>query len=428
MKKSVLPTGTALLVSLLFSASTAIALSPTQDSDGDSIPDNQEDVNQNGVYEAGETNPYNADTDGGGESDGSEVQNQRNPEDASDDMTADNDGDGWVKALEIINNTSVDNPDTDADGAIDSQDPFPLDARYQYDLNANDLPDEWEKSVGLEEGQVAPTRSDDNDGDGLTNAEEFARGTSPILTDTDHDGVDDKTETLQGTNPTENACLAYANNTRIAAFPDILNHWSKDVVQKLRGASILPDSLPVIRGYGDGVDALFRPDQPVTRYEFLKMTMLSTCTKLWNSAAEGKPVFSDVISIPVINENADAALRRRVIYSAVRYGIIGGYDDGTFRADAQVNRAEALKIISLAAQLKIASESGGTVSPIYFSDVAGGDWFVEYVRQANDLGIVKGYEDGTFRPANPITRAEAAKIIYETMRRNPYINGYVLPE
>lgn len=403
---------------------SAVALSPTVDTDGDGIPDVEEDANGNGVVDTGETDPYRADSDNGGESDGSEVAAKRNPLDPTDDLTYDTDGDGWVNGIEILHNTDPKNPDTDGDGVNDPQDPFPLDSKYHTDANANNLPDEWEQKTGLDANQVAPSTTDDYDGDGLTNAEELARGTNPVSVDTDRDGVDDKTEIDEGTDPKENACLSLGETKTI--FADMDAHWSSVYVSALSRTLILPAATHLISGYARDGQTWFAPDQPVTRYEFLKMTMLSTCTKLWNTADDLKPTFSDVRSTPVINENADAAQKRRIIYSAVHYGIVTGYDDGTFKPDADVNRAEALKILSLASQIGTIVSSGAVITPPVFYDVTDGDWFGPYVKEFALRGIVSGYGDGSFGPANPITRAEAAKIVHETILQNPYVNGYVL--
>jgi hypothetical protein len=50
-----------------------LAIPASQDTDGDGLPDVQEDTNGNGILDTGETNPYNVDTDGGGESNASNV-------------------------------------------------------------------------------------------------------------------------------------------------------------------------------------------------------------------------------------------------------------------------------------------------------------------------------------------------------------------
>lgn len=97
-------------------------------------------------------------------------------------------------------------------------------------------------------------------------------------------------------------------------------------------------------------------------------------------------------------------------YAAVEYltgkGIISGYEDGTFKPDNKINRAEALKIVLLSAGIEGQSEQ-----EINFPDVSDGDWFSGYVKKAVETGLVEGYEDGTFKPANNINIAESLKII-----------------
>lgn len=401
----------------------ASALSSTMDTDGDGLTDAIEDGNGTNAMEEGETNPFDADSDGGGESDGSEVSGKRNPLDPMDDLTYDADGDGWVNGIELSEKTDPNNQDTDNDGVVDPSDSFPLDSKYQVDTNSNKLPDEWEEATGLSASMATPTTVEDPDGDGLTNAEELARGTNPLSTDTDRDGVDDKTELDQTSDPKENACLSFGPAT--TDFSDMKDHWAEKIVSRLSRTLILPNSTPVIRGYAvaEGKPSPFNPDQQITRYEFLKMVMLTTCSKIRASSSDAKATFSDVRKDMPINENADAAFKRQIIYSASHYGFVTGYEDGTFRPDAPVNRAEALKILSIASSLQTLE----TQNPVAFFDVTENDWFSTYVTAAASREIVRGYEDGTFRPGNPITRAEAAKIVYFTMLGNPTINGYVLP-
>lgn len=401
----------------------AHALSSSLDTDGDGLTDAIEDANGNNIMDSGETDPFNADTDGGGESDGSEIAGKRNPLDPTDDLTYDADGDGWVNGIEAAEKTDPHNQDTDGDGIIDSKDAFPLNSQYQVDANANNLPDEWEKLMGLDTSLATPSTVDDPDGDGLTNAEELARGTNPLQTDTDRDGVDDKTELEQSGDPRENACLSYGSSD--AYFADMQGHWADTVVSRLSRTLILPDSIPILRGYPPDEDGFvpFFPDRSVTRYELLKMVMLSTCTKIRFDSDKEDTTFTDVRADAPINEGSDTAFKRRIIYSAVHYGFVDGYKDGSFRPDAPVNRAEALKILNLAAGLHELDDS----VPVSFSDVLPEDWFTPYVRAAASREIVQGYSDGTFQPGNPITRAEAAKIVYYTMMGNPTVNGYVLP-
>lgn len=116
-------------------------------------------------------------------------------------------------------------------------------------------------------------------------------------------------------------------------------------------------------------------------------------------------------------------------YDAVNYAqeknIVKGYPDGTYRPGDTVNRAEFTKIILEAVNI---DESTCKISLL--SDVPVGTWFAPYVCKANLLGIIKGYPDGTFRPANPINFAEAAKIVAltfgaETKTEDPWFKPYV---
>lgn len=96
------------------------------------------------------------------------------------------------------------------------------------------------------------------------------------------------------------------------------------------------------------------------------------------------------------------------ITSLVDQGILQGYEDGSFKPGTHVNRAEALKIILMGADIEVNGESS---AGILFSDVDSDDWFFDYVSTAVSLGIVQGYNDGTFKPEQTVNRAEAMKIL-----------------
>lgn len=101
---------------------------------------------------------------------------------------------------------------------------------------------------------------------------------------------------------------------------------------------------------------------------------------------------------------------------------VTGYSDGNFRPDICVNRAEFLKMM-----FEVAEDDRDVLdypyySTVYYSDVYPDDWFYPYVVEATNQGVVRGYIDGTFRPANCVTRAEAIKVA------SLYFNGGDLPE
>lgn len=96
------------------------------------------------------------------------------------------------------------------------------------------------------------------------------------------------------------------------------------------------------------------------------------------------------------------------INSLTSQDIIHGYEDGSFQPGNEVNRAEALKIILLGTGIAVNGESS---SGILFSDVSEDDWFFDYVSTAVNLGIIKGYDDSSFKPEQTVNRAEAMKML-----------------
>lgn len=92
-----------------------------------------------------------------------------------------------------------------------------------------------------------------------------------------------------------------------------------------------------------------------------------------------------------------------ILPAAEHKAYIVGYDDGTFRPDGDMTRAEAAAIF---ARL-ISEEKGETASgKATFTDIADSAWYAAEVGYLEKYGIIEGYEDGTFRPDAPVTRAE----------------------
>lgn len=140
-------------------------------------------------------------------------------------------------------------------------------------------------------------------------------------------------------------------------------------------------------------------------------------------------------------------------YDGVMYvlnaGIAKGYDDGTFRPDITINRAELVKMLADAyydeATVSGCIDAHYKTSAFFLSDVPKIAWYAGAVcasAQGKDTPI-SGYPDRTFRPANDVNFAEAAKIIvqFELQKANaggrapftvassdksPWYEGYVL--
>lgn len=90
--------------------------------------------------------------------------------------------------------------------------------------------------------------------------------------------------------------------------------------------------------------------------------------------------------------------------------LIGGYEDGTFRPDQKVNRAEATKLIASSIASEIQLKEAGTAS---FADVDAGAWFAPYVAWAKQQGFVSGTGNGKeFLAGKTVTKAEFLKMLF----------------
>ncbi|MCM3455056.1 S-layer homology domain-containing protein [Heyndrickxia oleronia] len=87
-------------------------------------------------------------------------------------------------------------------------------------------------------------------------------------------------------------------------------------------------------------------------------------------------------------------------------GILNGYENGTFKPENKVTRGEVAKVITLIRHLE-----EGTKTP--FKDVKDGYWSTPYINSLYAAKLINGYENGTFKPEGNITRAEFAKLVVD---------------
>lgn len=161
------------------------------------------------------------------------------------------------------------------------------------------------------------------------------------------------------------------------------------------------DHYSYLIGYSDGT---VRPNGRITRAEvatiFFRLLTDDARQRNWSSENN----FSDVSADKWYN-NAVSTL--------CHMGVLGGYSDGTFRPNAPITRAEFAKIAVSFAQ------TNGSAVYSYFTDVKTTDWFAPYVTAAKDSSLIEGYSDGSFKPENRITRAEACAIVNRVLGRKP---------
>lgn len=108
----------------------------------------------------------------------------------------------------------------------------------------------------------------------------------------------------------------------------------------------------------------------------------------------------------------------RAIATLTNMGIIKGYTDGSFQPNKSITRAELATIIARFAKLDVNTKT--------FSDI-NGHWAQKNIELAAGNGWINGYEDGTFRPNNNITRAETFAMINRVLDRQTESVSDLLP-
>jgi hypothetical protein len=87
-------------------------------------------------------------------------------------------------------------------------------------------------------------------------------------------------------------------------------------------------------------------------------------------------------------------------------GILAGYADGTFQPESPLTRAEFAKIVSLAFSFEPKRSDS-----LLFSDIPTGFWALPFIERLWKAQIIEGFPDNTYRPQEPVTRAELAAML-----------------
>ena len=111
------------------------------------------------------------------------------------------------------------------------------------------------------------------------------------------------------------------------------------------------------------------------------------------------------------NDMKDGAWYTCAVSTLSKMGIIKGYEDGSFKPDASISRAE---FAAIAARF----DPDGDKTPSTFSDVTS-HWAKDEISIAANHGWIKGYEDGSFKPDQKITRAETMTLVNRVLKRLP---------
>ena len=183
--------------------------------------------------------------------------------------------------------------------------------------------------------------------------------------------------------------VSMASTAAFAAFTDVPEgHWAGEAIDTLVAMGILS-------GMGDGT---FAPDAQTTRAQFLRMINNSL-----SFTAKSETVFEDVASGAWYADDI-------AIADAAGFLSLAGDHGGLADPEGVIDRQTVAAIAARAVEIKgypVAPADGTELSDISEAE----EWAQDAIASLVDIGIIKGFEDATFRPTEALTRAQSAVII-----------------
>ena len=176
----------------------------------------------------------------------------------------------------------------------------------------------------------------------------------------------------------------------------------------LKGIELLEKEIHFnyVIGYTDGT---IRPGNNISRAEVATIFFRLLTDEAREQYNKTTTSYSDI---------KDGAWCCRAVATLTNAGVINGYTDGTFRPNAPITRAELATIIARFAKLDVNTKT--------FSDI-NGHWAQKSIELAAGNNWINGYDDGTFRPNNNITRAETFAMINRVLDRQTENVSDLLP-
>lgn len=187
-----------------------------------------------------------------------------------------------------------------------------------------------------------------------------------------------------------------------AKFSDVpSNAWYQAAVNSLVEQNILS---------GTG-GSKFSPNDPLTRAAFVTMLAKTTLTQEELSQYAFSGSFKDV---------KESNWANSYINWAAEVGVVSGYEDSTFRPNQNVTRQEMAIMVHNFARA-YGREMNAVQEKITFADSKKiASYAIESVTACQQAGVISGYEDKTFRPTGSATRAEAAALYDNFLKKCPY--------
>ena len=153
---------------------------------------------------------------------------------------------------------------------------------------------------------------------------------------------------------------------------------------------------------GIGVEYVDKDGNKVTEDVYIGGEAIGKVMTFVNTVDTGKDDYYPIIIPTIINKDTG------MLNKTDHFAYVIGYPDGTVHPNGQITRAEVATIFFRLLRDEV--RDGAFTTSNSYSDVAYGKWYNNPISTMSALGIITGYPDGTFKPNKPITRAEFAAI------------------
>ncbi|MBC8597105.1 S-layer homology domain-containing protein [Qingrenia yutianensis] len=179
-------------------------------------------------------------------------------------------------------------------------------------------------------------------------------------------------------------------------FADVdKNHWGYAFANDLFEKKIISGA-----GTNENGEVMLNPDTALTREEAVKIAVSAASIAL-----------SDSFELTFADKDEISDWAAAYVFAGFEKGILKGYEDGTFKPKGAITREELVKVLLGAFGIEV--DENADVSA--FTDADKIEWSAPYIAKAVEKGIIKGYDDGSVKPQNTVTRIEAITMFGRAM-------------
>ena len=210
--------------------------------------------------------------------------------------------------------------------------------------------------------------------------------------------------------------FGHARPGEVADYRKLLfNHFDEEKVVTLDGDSIggwgvrvNPTTTVTLPGYANIIHVGVRvPEEPAHRVDVERVQATVNVTGTLNYTTTAYMI--TITRRNPFNDLEEGHWADDPVQYLMDQGVITGYADGTFRPNENVTRAQFAKMLVGALGWELVTPQTPT-----FSDVPADFWAYSYIETAASHGVIGGYGDGTYRPGSSVTRAQLAKMLFNS--------------